>query len=170
MSIYSVGRICLKLAGRDAGRKCVIVNVVDDKFVTIDGNVRRKNVNTKHLEPLKEVIQIKDNASHAEVKIVFEKLGLTVWDKKSKTPTERPKQVRKTKEKPVVEKSKRITKKAVKKEESVEKVEKTGSVEDALEPTVEESPKVEQKPEVKAESKKEEVKTEEKPTEETKKQ
>ena len=61
MSIYEIGRVCVKIAGRDAGRKCVVVEAVDDKFVTVDGNVRRKKVNIKHLEPLADVLEIKDS-------------------------------------------------------------------------------------------------------------
>ncbi len=49
MSIFSVGRMCVKIAGRDAGRKCVVVEQLDDVFVLVDGNVRRKKVNVKQL-------------------------------------------------------------------------------------------------------------------------
>ena len=107
MSIYEIGRVCVKIAGRDAGRKCVVVEAVDDKFVTVDGNVRRKKVNIKHLEPLADVLEIKDKASHEDVKKAFEKMGLEVWDKKSKKPAERPRKVRKKKEKLVEEKPKK---------------------------------------------------------------
>ncbi|MBT4804796.1 50S ribosomal protein L14e [Candidatus Woesearchaeota archaeon] len=124
MSIYEIGRICVKIAGRDAGRKCVVVENVDDKFVMIDGNVRRKKVNIKHLEPLAETVEIKDKASHEDVKAAFDKLGLAVWDKKSKKPTERPKKVRKVKKKVVEEKSKK-EQKAEKKEAKAEKKEVT---------------------------------------------
>ena len=30
--MMEVGRLCLKIAGRDAGMKCVIVEVIDDNF------------------------------------------------------------------------------------------------------------------------------------------
>jgi len=43
------GRICVKTAGRDAGLKCVIVDVLDDKFVLIDGETRRRKCNILHL-------------------------------------------------------------------------------------------------------------------------
>ena len=45
MSIFEVGRICVKLAGRDAGSKCVIVEELDNHYVLVDGDVRRKKVN-----------------------------------------------------------------------------------------------------------------------------
>ena len=151
MSIYEIGRLCMKLAGRDAGRKCVIVENVNDKFVVIDGNVRRKKVNIKHLEPFADIIEIKDKASHEDVKAAFTKLGLAVWDKKSKKSTERPKQIRKKKEKVAEETSKKgkkaekieakkvevVEKEAEAKEKSAEKkVEKTT---ETKEPSIEEA-------------------------------
>jgi large subunit ribosomal protein L14e len=131
MNIYENGRLCFKLAGRDAGRKCVIVETVDDKFVVIDGNVRRKKVNIKHLEPLAETVDIKDKASRDDVKAAFKKLGLEVWDKKSKKTAEKPRKVRKKKEKPVEEKP--VKKKAEKKEakKEAEKVEAAEKKEEA---------------------------------------
>ena len=91
MSLFNVGRLCVKLAGRDAGRKCVVVEQVDKTFVVVDGNVRRKKVNMRHLEPLTEMVEIKDKASHADVSSAFNKLGLDVWERKSKQVAERPK-------------------------------------------------------------------------------
>ena len=38
----------------------------------------------KHLEPLDQILEIKTKASHDEVRKVFEKLGLKVWDSKAK--------------------------------------------------------------------------------------
>ena len=138
MSVYAIGRLCLKLAGRDAGRKCVVIETVDDKIVMVDGNVRRKKVNIKHLEPLTETVDIKDKASHEDVKKAFEKLGLEVWDKKSKKPVERPRKVRKKKEKPVEEKPAKKEKKAEKKEAKIEEKKeevKKPSIEEAVEDT-----------------------------------
>ena len=73
--IFDVGRLCVKIAGRDAGRKCVVVESGDKGFVTIDGNVRRKKVNVKHLEPLSQTVDIKSGASHSDVKKAFDKLN-----------------------------------------------------------------------------------------------
>ena len=35
--MFEIGRLCVKIAGRDAGNKCVIVDVIDKNFVMIDG-------------------------------------------------------------------------------------------------------------------------------------
>jgi len=121
MSIFNVGRVCVKLAGRDAGKKCVVVEQIDARFVMVDGETRRKKVSTKHLEPLTQTVEIKEKASHDDVKKVFDKLGLKVWETKAKKTTERPKKQKLKKEKPVKKAAKKTEEKAtVKKEEKKE--------------------------------------------------
>ena len=94
MSLFEVGRLCVKIAGRDAGNKCVVVESVDESFVVVDGNVRRKRVNIRHLEPLAQTITLHDRASPSDVKVAFDKLGIPVWAHKSKKVGERPHQIR----------------------------------------------------------------------------
>jgi large subunit ribosomal protein L14e len=60
---FEIGRVCVKLAGRDAGKKCVVVDVLDKGFVLIDGETRRRKVNSLHLEPLAQVVEISKGAS-----------------------------------------------------------------------------------------------------------
>ncbi|MEM4816646.1 MAG: 50S ribosomal protein L14e, partial [Desulfurococcaceae archaeon] len=72
MPAIEIGRICVKLAGREAGRKCVIVDIIDENFVLITGpkqltGVKRRRVNIKHIEPLNIVININRGASDEEV-------------------------------------------------------------------------------------------------------
>jgi large subunit ribosomal protein L14e len=67
-----VGRICVKLKGREAGNRCVIVDVVDRNYVIVTGppevtGVRRRRVNMSHLQPLDEVVEISKNASDEEI-------------------------------------------------------------------------------------------------------
>ena len=114
-----IGRLCVKIAGRDAGGKCVVVDTVDDNYVLIDGDVRRKKCNIKHLEPLADTIDIKKGASHADVAAAFKKLKLDVWETKKKEAAEKPKRVRKVKEKAPEAKPKK-EKKPAKKEEKPE--------------------------------------------------
>ncbi len=97
--LIEIGRLCIKIAGRDAGNKCVVVDIVDKTYALIDGNVRRRKCNIAHLEPLDKVIKIKKNASHADVAAEFKKLKLPVWTTKPRKAAEKPKKVRKTKEK-----------------------------------------------------------------------
>ena len=117
MSLFEVGRLCVKIAGRDSGSKCVVVEELSAGYVLVDGNVRRKKVNVKHLEPLAEMIELKKKAAHEEVKAAFEKLGLPVWDKKSKKVAARPRKQKKKAEKPAEEKPNKKAKVAAAKEE-----------------------------------------------------
>ncbi len=76
-----VGRVCLKIAGREAGRYCVVLKKIDDNFVLITGpklltGVRRKKCNIQHLEPLPFVIEVKEEASDEEVIAAYEKANL----------------------------------------------------------------------------------------------
>ena len=105
MSIFEVGRLCVKIAGRDAGRTCVVVEAIGDGYVVVDGDVRRKKVNVCHLEPLDKMVELKAKADHSMVAKAFEKLGLSVWQTKAKKAAERPKKMKTKKEAPVVEKS-----------------------------------------------------------------
>lgn len=96
MSIFDVGRVCIKIAGRDAGNKCVVVEQLDNTYVLIDGATRRKKVNIKHLEPLDEVLKLKKGASHEEVAKAFEKSSVQVHEPKTRASTEKPKKQKKT--------------------------------------------------------------------------
>lgn len=123
--MIEVGRLCLKIAGRDAGCKCVIVEVLDNRFVLIDGETRRRKCNILHIEPLKQVIKIKKGASHEEIKTEFKKLDLKARDTKPKQKkSERPKKVKVKKEKKAEDKKdnkKKDSKKADKKSKTEKK-------------------------------------------------
>ena len=68
MSAYDVGRVCLKLKGREAGARCVIVDVIDRNYVVVAGpEVRRRRVNMSHLVPLDEAVKVQRGASNEEV-------------------------------------------------------------------------------------------------------
>jgi len=72
MCAMEVGRICIKTAGREAGKRCVIVDIIDKNFVLITGpesktGVKRRRANIKHLEPTEEKIDIKKGATDDEV-------------------------------------------------------------------------------------------------------
>lgn len=89
--MIDVGRVCVKIAGRDGGLKCVVVDKLDHNFVLIDGQTRRKRCSISHLEPLDQVLDIKKNADHDEVKKAFNELGLKLNEKKSRVRKERQK-------------------------------------------------------------------------------
>ena len=89
-----VWRLCVKIAGRDANKTCVIVDVIDDNYVLIDGETRRRKCNIDNLEPLSRAVEIKKGASHSEIKKVFESIGISIKDTKPKKAGQRQKKVK----------------------------------------------------------------------------
>ena len=81
MPAIEVGRLCVKVYGREAGRKCVIVDIIDENFVLITGpkrvsGVRRRRANVDHIEPLDKKIEIPKGASDEEVEKALREAGL----------------------------------------------------------------------------------------------
>ena len=82
MPAVEIGRICVKTYGREAGRKCVIVDIIDENFVVVTGpkkltGVRRRRVNVGHIEPVDAKVNIEKGASDEEVEKAVESSGLT---------------------------------------------------------------------------------------------
>jgi large subunit ribosomal protein L14e len=78
MSVYDIGRICVKTMGREAGKYCVIVDVIDKNYVLIDGlKVRRRRANFNHVEPTSDIIEIKKGADHDTIEAAIKKAKLT---------------------------------------------------------------------------------------------
>jgi large subunit ribosomal protein L14e len=72
MPAIEVGRICIKQAGREVGKKCVIIDVMDKSFVLVTGpkkvtGIKRRRVNINHVMPLQDKIDVKRGASDDEV-------------------------------------------------------------------------------------------------------
>lgn len=81
LRVFDVGRVCVKIVGREAGRKCVVVDIVDDNFVLVTGpkvltGVKRRRVNVRHLEPTTYKVDISRGASDEGVLKALEKAGL----------------------------------------------------------------------------------------------
>jgi large subunit ribosomal protein L14e len=63
-----IGRVCLKVQGREKGKRCVVIDVIDRNFVVVTGpGVKRRRVNMNHITPLDETISIQKNATDEEV-------------------------------------------------------------------------------------------------------
>lgn len=80
MLAIEVGRVCVKLCGREAGRKCVIVDITDKSFVLVTGpknvsGVKRRRVNVNHVEPTQEKLEVKRGASDEEVEATLKSAG-----------------------------------------------------------------------------------------------
>ncbi|MHA2131269.1 MAG: 50S ribosomal protein L14e [Candidatus Hodarchaeales archaeon] len=77
MSVYDIGRLCVKTLGREAGYYCVIVDIIDKNYLLIDGlKVRRRRVNYKHIEPISDTINIKKGAKHEDVEAAIKEAKL----------------------------------------------------------------------------------------------
>ena len=139
---YEVGRICVKIAGRDAGQKCIIVDKIDETHVLIDGNTRRRKCNIMHLVPTTNLVKISTKASTGEVKEVLSKKGLKVKPvtkpkkagqkpKKKRTVKEKVTDKKPKKEKPTKEKVKEVKPVEVKKPEIKKEVSTPAEVKSA---------------------------------------
>ena len=81
MAAIGLGRIVVKTKGREAGRKAVVVDLIDNNYVEITGpidvsGVKRRRVNIKHIEPTDQVISIEKGASDEKVKEALQSAGL----------------------------------------------------------------------------------------------
>ncbi len=85
--VLEVGRVCLKIAGRETGRPCVVVKKMADakgkpnSFVIVTGpklltDVKRRKVNINHIEATKYKVEIKEDAPDEEVITALDKAGL----------------------------------------------------------------------------------------------
>jgi large subunit ribosomal protein L14e len=152
--MFDIGRICIKTAGREAGKHCVIVKRLEENFVLITGpkiitKVRRRRCNIDHLEPLQIKVNIKEDASDEEVlkayekENIFEKIGIEKISpeklklaeekkkqkeaerlKKEQAKVEKPKEEKKPKPEPKKEKAEK-PKEVKKKAEKPKAVKKT---------------------------------------------
>jgi large subunit ribosomal protein L14e len=82
MPAIEIGRICVKTAGREVGRKCVIIDIIDPNTVQITGpkelnGVKRRRVSIKHIEPTAENIKIERNADDEAILQAVEAAGKT---------------------------------------------------------------------------------------------
>lgn len=75
--MLDIGRVCVKIAGKEAGKKAVIVDLIDKNFVLVDSPwVKRRRCNIKHLEPLDIVLPIERGASSEEVEKALKDAGI----------------------------------------------------------------------------------------------
>jgi large subunit ribosomal protein L14e len=80
MPAMEVGRICVKQAGRENGKKCVVIDIMDKSFVLITGpkkvtGVKRRRVNINHVMPLQDKVEVIRGASDDEIAQVLEAAG-----------------------------------------------------------------------------------------------
>ena len=79
--MIEIGRVCVKMKGRRASKKCVVVDMIDKNFVLITGppeltGIKRKRTNARHIEPIDKKIKIKADATDTEVTKALEEAKL----------------------------------------------------------------------------------------------
>ena len=94
--MLNIGRVCVKIAGRDAGKTCVIIDTYDNGQVLIDGETRRRKCNIRHLLPKDATLPVKKDASHDDVISAFKKINITIAPRKEKTAEKKEAQTKKT--------------------------------------------------------------------------
>lgn len=81
MTAIEIGRLVVKTAGREATKKAIIVDLVDNNFVLVTGagisGVKRRRSNIKHIEPLSEKVDIERGSSDEDVQAAVEASGLS---------------------------------------------------------------------------------------------
>jgi large subunit ribosomal protein L14e len=75
---FEVGRVCVKTSGRDIGKRCVVIDLMDKNFALVTGpkavsGVRRRRVNVNHLKPLEEKIAIEKGATDEQIAELLKK-------------------------------------------------------------------------------------------------
>ena len=91
MPAIEIGRICIKVLGREAGKKCIIVDLVDKNFVLITGpkavsSIKRRRANVNHLEITQEKIDISRGATDEEVTEALKAASILDEMKKTANP------------------------------------------------------------------------------------
>jgi large subunit ribosomal protein L14e len=127
--MIEIGRLCVKIAGRDAGKIGIIIDIIDDNYVLIDGETRRRKCNINHIELIDKMLEIKKNASEDDIITAFKEINIELKkskDNSNKEKKERPKKQKKKKksveqEKTPVKKTVKIIKEATPKKDDIKK-------------------------------------------------
>ena len=125
-----IGRIVVKIAGRDAGKKAIIIDILDDKYVLLDGETRRKRCNILHIEPLNQLLKIEKDASHGDIARALKELGIEARQTKPKQKTERPLKKRKTPEQLKAQKEEKKNLRGITKSKSKEETKEKSTLEE----------------------------------------
>jgi len=84
--MIETGTVALKLAGRKAGRACVIVEKPSGNFVIVDDGNKRKRSNISHLELTQKKVK---HSSSAEIAESLRNLGFKIPEKKDKNAADK---------------------------------------------------------------------------------
>jgi large subunit ribosomal protein L14e len=145
VATLEVGRVCVKTAGREAGKYCVVLKKMDENFVLVTGpkeltGVKRRRCNVEQLESTPFILKITSETGEGEIIKAFNDAGVlkkfelkkpspelvkeaekrlkeaAMKPKKEEKPKEKAKEEIKKEEKKIEEKSKEVKKEEVKEE------------------------------------------------------
>lgn len=82
----------MKLTGRETGKKCIVVDVIDKNFAVITGpksvtGIRRRRTNVDHLEPTPQTVELKKGATDEEVEKAVTKAKMAKFMKEEVLPS-----------------------------------------------------------------------------------
>lgn len=122
--MIEVGRVVVKIAGRDAGKTGVII-AVNGNRILVDGEVRRREVAIGHVEPTARTVEIAENASTDAVRKVLEPLGIVFPEPGKREHKAGPKPVKQRKSTKKAAAKPKKTKKAPAKKAAAKKASKS---------------------------------------------
>ena len=67
MVIFTIGRVCYKSNGRDAGTRVVLVENAKDGFVMVEGLRKKRKCNVQHLIPTKKMVKLPSSYTKKEI-------------------------------------------------------------------------------------------------------
>lgn len=86
MAVLELGRVCLKIAGREAGKYAVVIKPAgkskeEKSFVFVTGprlltGVKRRRSNIEHLQATEYKLEVAEDATDEQVVAAYEKAGL----------------------------------------------------------------------------------------------
>lgn len=127
MVSLDIGRICIKTAGRESGKYCVVLKKLvyektkSDSFVLVAGpklltGVKRRRSNIQHLKPTAYTLEVKEDATDEEIISAYDKANLITKFNLKKPSAAELKEAGKPKEEPAKGKNKEESIKSVKPE------------------------------------------------------
>ncbi len=60
MSAIKSGRVCIITAGRDAGKKCIIVSPKSDSMLNVKVGSKARTISIRHIEPTMDAVTQKE--------------------------------------------------------------------------------------------------------------
>lgn len=75
--LFEIGTVCVITQGRRAGKKVVVVDIIDENYLLVTGpegvnGIKRRRMNIKHLMPIDLQLEIEREVSDEEIEEAIE--------------------------------------------------------------------------------------------------